>query len=213
MSALDDRPSTRMMYASTAAVYQAQPEVSLTEGSIVRPASAYGAAKAATEILVQQFGDGRVAATTILRLSNVIGPGQPEDLAASAFAVQVARAERRGVSGVLHHGRLDDARDFIDVRDVAAAFLEAAALSDAGTAIYNVGTGEAVPLSRVLDVLIGSSTAEIRGEPDEAIVRGGPRSSVVLDARAFRERTGWRPTIALERSLIDTLDHWRTTLT
>ena len=32
---------------------------------------------------------------------------------------------------------------------------------------------------------------------------------VALDASRFRTRTGWAPKMTLERSLADTLEHWR----
>src|SRR6185436_5290946 len=104
------------------------PDVELVdETAPLRPGNVYAATKVASEALVREFGGRRSAATTVLRPANQIGPRQHPGIA----------------EPVVRHGLLDARRDFLDVRDMASAYALAADLSDAGTAVYNVGSGEA----------------------------------------------------------------------
>jgi len=179
------------------------------ETAPLRPGNVYAATKVASEALVREFGDRRGAATTVLRPANQIGPRQHPGLAASAFAKQIAEAEAGTREAVVRHGLLDARRDFLDVRDMAAAYVLAADLSEGGTAVYNVGSGQAVPIADILETLIALARVPVRAELDLGRVRSGEPTAFALDARRFRTRTGWAPRIDLRRSLTDTLDYWR----
>jgi GDP-4-dehydro-6-deoxy-D-mannose reductase len=110
---------------------------------------------------------------------------------------------------VVKHGVLDARRDFLDVRDMAAAYLLAADIADPGAGLYNVGSGNAVSVAEILEILIGLARVPMRAELDPERVRSGVPSDFALDARRFRKRTGWAPKIELHTSLADTLAYWR----
>ncbi len=209
LAALDARPGTRLVYASSADVYGVPERIPVDEDAPLRPTNVYAASKAAAEALVREFGDRRDHPTVILRPANTNGPRQHPGLAASAFAKQIAEAEAGLGPPLIKHGRLDAQRDFIDVRDVAAAYAAAMALAPERTETYNVGTGEPVTVERVLQTLVRLSRVRLRTEVDAERVREGDATVLALDASRFTARTGWRPTVPLERSLADTLDHWR----
>ena len=208
LAALDAHPEARLVMASSADVYGAPDTPVVDERAPLRPANVYAATKVASEALVREFGDRRRVATIVLRPANQIGPRQHPGLAASAFAKQIAEAEAGAVS-LVKHGALDARRDFLDVRDMAAAYALAADLREAGPAVYNVGTGSAVSVSEILETLIGLARVPVRAELDPDRVRSGATTSFALDAKAFRGRTGWEPRIPLRRSLEDTLEYWR----
>jgi len=209
LAALEPFPGTHLVYASSADVYGVPERVPVSEDAPLRPTNVYAASKAAAEALVREFGDHPDRPTVIFRPANTNGPRQHPGLAASAFAKQIAEAEAGLGPAVIKHGRLDAKRDFIDVRDVAAAYVAAIALTPERTETYNVGTGEAVSIERVLRTLVDLARIPVRAEVDPERVRGGDPTILALDASRFRERTGWAPSIPLERSLADLLDHWR----
>ena len=209
LAAVDPFPGTHLVYASSADVYGVPERVPVSEDAPLRPTNVYAASKAAAEALVREFGDHPDRPTVIFRPANTNGPRQHPGLAASAFAKQIAEAEAGLGPAVIKHGRLDAKRDFIDVRDVAAAYVAAIALTPERTETYNVGTGEAVSIERVLRTLVDLARIPVRAEVDPERVRGGDATVLALDASRFRERTGWAPSIPLERSLADLLDHWR----
>lgn len=210
LAALDAHPDVRLVMASSADVYGAPDTEIVDERAPLRPANVYAATKVASEALVREFGDRRRAATTVLRPANQIGPRQHQGLAASAFAKQIAEAEAGLADPVVKHGVLDARRDFLDVRDMAAAYALATDLIEAGAAVYNVGTGRAVSVAEILETLIGLARVPVRAELDPERVRSGEPTTFALDARRFRQRTGWAPLIDLRASLADTLEYWRT---
>ena len=210
LSALDRRPKTRLVLASSADVYGAPDRVPVNEDAPVRPTNVYAATKVAAEALARELAARRSAPIVILRPANQNGPRQHPGLAASAFAKQIADAEAGRAEPVVRHGRLDAERDFLDVRDMARAYAAALELDESGT--FNVGTGRAVPIAEVLDTLIALARIPIRAELDPARVRGGDPTRIALDVTRFRQKTGWSPRIALADSLRDTLDFWRSSI-
>ena len=209
LAALEPLDGTHLVYASSADVYGLPDHIPVNEDAPLRPTNVYAASKAAAEALVREFGDRGTHPTVILRPANTNGPRQHPGLAASGFAKQIAEAEVGLAEPVIRHGRLDAQRDFIDVRDVAAAYGAAIALVPARTETYNVGSGQAVSVEEILRTLVRLARIPVQTELDPERVRPGDPSAIALDASRFRARTGWAPTIPLERSLADTLDHWR----
>ncbi|MGH2498679.1 MAG: GDP-mannose 4,6-dehydratase [Candidatus Limnocylindria bacterium] len=199
----------RLVHASSADVYGDPDRVPVTEDAPLRPRNVYAATKAAAEPLVRELGDRGSNSVTILRPANQIGPRQHPGLAASAFARQIAEAEAGLAEPVIRHGRLDARRDFIDVRDMAEAYALAAGLSHQRSETYNVGSGSAPSVEWILATLVGLARVPVRTEIDPSRVRPGEPAILALDASRFRARTGWAPRIPIERSLADTLDHWR----
>ena len=207
LTALERRPKTQLVFASSADVYGAPDRVPVDEEAPVRPANVYAATKVAAEALTRELGPRHGAPVVILRPANQNGPRQHPGLAASAFAKQIAEAEAGLAEPVVRHGRLDAERDFLDVRDMARAYAAALDLTEAGT--FNVGTGRAVAIAEILDTFIALARIPVRAELDTSRVRGGDPTRIALDATRFRQKTGWSPRIALADSLRDTLDHWR----
>lgn len=209
LAALDAYPEIRLVMASSADVYGAPDSETVDETAPLRPANVYAATKVASEALVREFGDRRTAATTVLRPANQNGPRQHPGLAASAFAKQIAEAEAGVAEPVVKHGSLDARRDFLDVRDMAAAYALATDLTETGVAVYNVGSGTAVSVGDILEALIALARVPMRAELDPERVRSGVPTAFALDAGRFRRRTGWAPRIDLRTSLNDTLEYWR----
>jgi UDP-glucose 4-epimerase len=90
-------------------------------------------------------------------------------------------------------------RDYIHVRDVAAAFLTAAGAQTQGT--FNVGTGKETDVITLLHVL--TEAAGVRIEPQFEPLRKGELIRSCLDSSRLRS-IGWSPTVALEHGLAET---------
>ena len=208
VSALDGTGS-RLVIASSAEIYGAPARSLVDEDAVAEPANPYAATKLAAEALAAELGESGDRAVVILRPTNQIGPRQHPELAASAFAKQIAEAESGRGDAVVRHGSLDARRDFLDVRDMADAYARAAEIDDRGTHVFNVGSGRAVGIGDILKILIALARVPIRTEVDPERVRSGAATSFALDASRFRARTGWEPKIPLETSLRDLLDYWR----
>lgn len=180
----------------------------LREDMPLRPCSHYAVSKVAQETLGLMYYEAfgwRVFAT---RGFNQAGPGQSPDFAVSSFARQIAMIEAGACEPVLKVGNLEARRDFTDVRDTVRAYRMLMQSGGAGVA-YNVCTGVARPMSELLETLLSLSGASITVEPDPARQRPSDIPLLYGDNSRVREDVGWQPSIPLEQTLRDTLDHWR----
>ncbi len=196
-----EAPGARLLFVSSGEVYGRAPVVPTPEEAPVDPFSPYGASKAAAELACRQARDLEVV---VARAFPHIGPGQDERFALGSWAAQVARLRREG-GGTLLVGDLEVERDLTDVRDVCRAYrllLDPAV--PAGT--YNVGSGQAVPLRRVAELLVDAAGVPITIERDEARLRPAEVRVLAGDASKLRAATGWEPAIPLERTVQDVLE-------
>ena len=211
MNALRDHdPAGRVLvvFASTAQVYDSRQGGILTEESPLRPGNNYAATKLAAELVsgLCARADGRGA--VVVRLFNSIGPGQRRDFVVSSFAYQVSRIERGASAPVLEVGNLSVARDFCDVRDIAAGLcLAAEGRVPSGT--YNLASGTATPMTVVLDHLRRLSARPFEVRVRESLLRTGETASLSGDARKIHSCSGWKSTVPLEQSIRDILEWWR----
>jgi GDP-4-dehydro-6-deoxy-D-mannose reductase len=198
-------PDAVLLVPGSAAQYGAGAPRPLAEGDPTEPISPYGAAKCALErALMSPLRRGvRVIWT---RSFNHIGPGQGRDAPAGQWARQIAAAERAG-GGTLRTGPLHVTRDFLDVRDVADAYL-ALVCSDA-EGVVNVCSGVETELSEVVDLFVRQARVPVSLRRDPALERRDDPPHVVGDPGLLRARTGWSPRVALADSVADQLDEAR----
>ena len=195
-----EAPNARLLFVSSGEVYGTPAQVPTPEDAPLAPVSPYGASKAAAEFAARQASN--VLDVVVARSFPNIGPGQDERFAVPSWAGQLARAGEG--DDELRVGDLDVERDLTDVRDVCRAYRLLLDRSvAAGT--YNVATGKAVSLRRVVDLLIESAGARVTVVRDEARLRPAEIRTVVGDASWLRAATGWRPEIPLEQTLRDVL--------
>lgn len=165
------------------------------------PVSEYGMSHlAATRLLELASAAGRVDGVT-LRVFNPIGPGLREDTLLGRAAVLLTEAARENGESVTL-GDLSAYRDFVDVRDVAAAVVAAVFTRAPAPRVVNVGSGRAVPARLAVQALAGAA-----GFAGQIIERGtGPvRSAAVGWIQADLDRAaatlGWVPTYGLTESV------------
>jgi GDP-4-dehydro-6-deoxy-D-mannose reductase len=142
-----------------------------------------------------------------LRPFNHTGPGQTEDFVVPAFSAQIARIKAGLQPPVMQVGNLDAERDFLDVRDVAAAYsalIERAADLRSG-AIYNISSGCAVSMREILDRLIQMSKLKISVELDPSRQRPSDLPRIVGCNDALAGDIGWKPAFNLDQTLYETL--------
>jgi GDP-4-dehydro-6-deoxy-D-mannose reductase len=210
LSVLQLRIDPLIIVASSNEIYGlVRPEdLPVNEQTPLRPVNPYAVSKAAQDLFAYQYHISHRMRTVRLRPFNHIGPRQTEAFVVPAFAAQIARIEAGLQPPVLRVGNLAAERDFSDVRDIVRAY-ELAALHGEVGAAYNVGSGQAVGVQRILDILLTFSTHDIQIEPDPSRMRPSDVPRVVCDASRFHADTGWTPRIPLEQTLFDTLEYWR----
>lgn len=141
-----------VVYASSSAVYGPQQDLEpVAESAPLRPASAYGADKLASELHARVAGGVHGVPTFGLRFFNVFGPRQdplsPYTGVVSIFARHLLRGEPLTV-----HGDGLQTRDFIYVGDAVRFLLAGLAKASPQAPVVNVASGRA---TSVLDLAQG----------------------------------------------------------
>jgi GDP-4-dehydro-6-deoxy-D-mannose reductase len=202
--ALRDRPAPpRVVLASSAEVYgsRERADYPLHETLAPRPATPYAASKVAAEAVALAAWRTYGVPVVLARAFNHIGPGQDKRFAIPAFALQLARVAAGGPP-LVKVGNLDALRDFLDVRDVVAAYAVLAERGRAGE-IYNVCSGTPVSLKEMLRrlIMIAGVAVEVRDDPERMRKSDVPTS--YGDPGKLRADTGWEPQISLDAALRD----------
>ena len=172
------------------------------EDAPLDPRNVYAATKVAQEHLTAAWARQTGGSVTALRYHNVYGPGMPRDTPYSGVAAIFRSAIAAGrPPRVFEDGR--QRRDFVHVRDVAAANVAAVAATGdrTGWHAYNIASGRpatigemAAELSRAADGPAPVTTGEFR--------LGDVRHVVASPARAETE-LGFRARITLARGIAE----------
>jgi GDP-4-dehydro-6-deoxy-D-mannose reductase len=206
----DHAPGAPLLVPGSAAQYGMATPEPLAESSPLAPVSAYGARKCALETAVTAGALQRGVRVIWARGFNHLGPGQAPDAPVASWARQVAEAERSG-GGTVHTGRLDRVRDFLDVRDVADAYL--ALLGSPAAGPVNVCSGRHTTLGEIVELLRGRASAPVDFALDPMLERGTDPVHVVGDPAHLHSLVSWRPRYNLDQSVGDVLDDWRERVT
>lgn len=203
-------PACVFAFASSSEVYgEAFNAGAVTEDTIPLPLSAYAKSKwAAEQALADILGDDN--RLILFRPANHSGAGQDARFVLPAFAEQVARIEQGNVPTAMRVGSLTAERDFLDVRDVIKAYLQVLAIPTVKKhQVFNISSGNPVPIQHLLDLLLTMTKAPISVEQDPVRMRPSevPRTLIVSDK--IRNDIGWTPQTTLKTLVADVLDHFR----
>jgi GDP-4-dehydro-6-deoxy-D-mannose reductase len=183
-------------------------ETPITEDNPLRPLSPYAVSKVAQDMLAYQYHRSYGLYTVRTRAFNHEGPRRGHVFVTSNFAKQIAEIEKGKKEPVIEVGNLNARRDFTDVRDMVKAYWLALEKGEPGE-VYNIGSGRAVTIREMLDILLSFTDREIEVRPVPERMRPSDVELLVCDCSKFRALTGWKPEIPLEKTLKDTLDYWR----
>ncbi|MBI4054519.1 MAG: GDP-mannose 4,6-dehydratase [Elusimicrobia bacterium] len=201
------RPSPTVVLASSSAEYGSNlpSEVPIRENKEFRPSSPYAVSKVASDMLGYLYAQAYPLRILRARYFNTTGPRKVAD-ACSDFAFRIAQAEKRSFSKI-PVGNLRPIRDITDVRDVVRATWLIAQKGKNGEA-YNVCSGRAISVGRILKILLSLSKGKIHIFRDSKLLRRMDDPIFVGDCAKLR-KLGWRPRIPIQQTLKDLLNFWR----
>ncbi|MGW6573418.1 NAD-dependent epimerase/dehydratase family protein [Streptomyces sp. NPDC054945] len=175
----------------------------VTEDAPTDPRNVYATTKLAQEHLASSWARATGGRVISLRYHNVYGPGMPRDTpyagVAALFRSSLARGE---APRVFEDG--GQRRDFVHVRDVAAANVVALEAMEApagvttgngpaGFTAYNVGSGDprtVGDMAAALAAACGGPAPVVTGE-----YRLGDVRHITADSARLRYELGWRPVV------------------
>lgn len=187
-------------------------ETPIKETNPLRPLSPYGVSKVATDLLGYQYHQSYGLKAIRIRPFNIMGPRSGKKIVTAAFAIQLVKMEK-GARRRMKVGNLDSIRDLNDARDVARAYDLALQKCDYGD-VYNICSGDGITIKELLTRLIDIAhiSGEIDVKVDEEKIRPSDVVNLLGDSTKFRNKTGWKPEIELNKSLGDILQYWRDSL-
>ncbi|MFM8889623.1 MAG: NAD-dependent epimerase/dehydratase family protein, partial [Solirubrobacterales bacterium] len=193
-----------LVVASSDKAYGPSAELPYREVQPLRPGSPYEGSKAACDEVARSYGAIAGIPVAVTRLANVYGGGDlnfsrlvPELLA----AVVNDRPPRIRSDG-------SPERDFLHVSDALEGYLAMADLVAGGSGhgeAFNLGTGTAVAVGRVIEVVDHLSVGKLRPVIEEEEGAAGEIDRQFVDSTKVRGATGWQATVDLEEGLEETL--------
>ena len=170
------------------------------EDAPLDPRNSYAVSKLAQEQFAADWARSSQSSVVALRYHNVYGPGMPRNTPYAGVAAIFLSALRNGrPPQVFEDG--GQRRDFVHVRDVAAATAAAVDLTDDGQRVFNIGSG--VPrtvgdLAQALARSTGGPTPVVTGE-----FRLGDVRHITADSARARTDLDWQPQVEFEHGVAE----------
>ncbi|HEY4707268.1 MAG TPA: GDP-mannose 4,6-dehydratase [Thermodesulfobacteriota bacterium] len=186
----------------------AKESLPVNEKAELRPLNPYAVSKVTQDLLAFQYWKSKGLKVVRARPFNHFGARQAESYVAAEFAKQIAQIEA-GIKKekTLKVGNLDAAKDFLDVRDVVAAY-ELLVQKGAYGEVYNVASGRPVSIRELSEKLIALSTERIEIAQDPSKKRATDVEALYGDATKLKS-LGWSQRYTLDESLEALLEYWR----
>ena len=162
------------------------------ESAPLDPRNAYATSKLAQEFYANNWARTTGGSVAALRYHNVYGPGMPRDTPYAGVAAIFTSALRRGEAPkVFEDG--GQRRDFVHVRDVAAATVIACESHVSGVQAFNVGSGT----PRTVGEMASALALALKGP--KPIVTGqyrlGDVRHITADSSRLRNKLRWQPEV------------------
>lgn len=187
-------------------------DLPITPETVLSPVNPYAVTKIAQDLIGYVYFRSYGTRVIRTRAFNHEGPRRDKVFGIPWYAYQIAQIEAGLQPPLLKVGHIDDRRNFTHVRDMVEAYWLASEKCAPGE-LYLIGSDapESIHTFRdALERLIAMSTATgLAYEIAPEYVRPTQVPRLIADTAKFRAATGWRPTIAFDVILSETLDYWR----
>tara|TARA_B110000503_G_scaffold40029_1_gene65750 strand:+ start:148 stop:1116 length:969 start_codon:yes stop_codon:yes gene_type:complete len=198
----------KFLFSSTAAVYGSPDSMEpCKENGPLAPISPYGSTKLDAESKVSEFINTPGNSGTSLRFFNVVGTSASEllDNSVENLVPIVLGKLNQGQAPVIFgidYPTQDGTcvRDYVDVRDIAAAHLTAANATSQVPPIINVGTGRGASVREIIKLVL-EATNKTDTEIIEAPRRAGDPAFLCADVSLAAAEMGFRSKYSLEESI------------
>lgn len=201
-------PESKILLACSSAEYGCvEPEEgALKEDRPLKPVTPYGVSKMGTEALGFQYFSNYGTLAYLPRMFIHVGTGHPPATAIQNFARQIVLIKKGKIPPRIEVGRLDTARDFIDVRDGVRAMVTLLDKGEPGIPV-NICNGEAWNIGNILEMLfeIAQVKPEVATNPkfmrlsDEKLLLGDQSRLCAL---------GWKRNYSMEETLEAVFNDW-----
>lgn len=195
----------RFIFVSTCEVYGGGEHISETADIVLK--NPYAVSKYAAEMVCQNHFIDELECT-VLRPFTHTGPGQSQDFVLPTIATQIAEIEKNKRPPLLELGNIDVKREFMDIHDICNAYVLSIEHCKPGD-IYNVSSNTGYTIRQALDIFAQQSKVTYEVKTDPSKVRKVDIPVLIGDGSKFAGLTGWKPTVAFEKTIESLFYYWR----
>jgi UDP-glucose 4-epimerase len=190
-------PESRLIVASSAAVYGAEHPGPIAENAVLAPMSPYGQHKLMMEQLCQSYGLTFGIRSTVVRLFSVYGAHLRKQLLWDVCN-RLAQGERTLMLG----GTGEEIRDWTDVRDVVRLLARVGdEPQEQALGVINGGSGRGTSVAEVANLLVKYWGGEVTVGYSGTVRAGDPFSLLADDGELRRVAFDWQ--IPIDQGLED----------
>ena len=197
----------RLVFAGSSSAYGNTQVSPKHEDLPTGPLSPYALQKVVGEQYLQLFTTLYGLETVTIRYFNVFGPRQDPSSQYSGVISIFATALLENRAPTIY-GDGSQSRDFTYVSNVVDGVLRACEATGASGRVINVATGKSISLNELFETMRRLIGADVK--PIYAEARAGDVRDSLADLRLAKEILGYRPIVALEDGLRQTVDWYRT---
>lgn len=183
------------IFGSSSSVYGERSYESFKETDLTdRPVSPYAASKVAGEMICHAAHKSAGTSVVCLRFFTVFGPRQRPDLAIHKFLKLMEAGKPIEV-----YGDGSTRRDYTFVGDIVDGIIAAIALKDPGFEIVNLGRGNPIQLSEMIEAL--ESALGQKAVIDRKPIQKGDVSNTFANIDKARKLLGYEPKTSFEEGI------------
>jgi nucleoside-diphosphate-sugar epimerase len=191
----------RVVFSSSAGIFGELKTLPIAEDHPQDPDSPYGASKLAAEKMCLVYNKLYGMHNVCLRYFNVFGPHQRYDAYGNVIPIFALRVLKREALTIYGDG--EQTRDFVNVRDVANANIQAA-LTSGVKGVFNIGSSTRITINEL--ARLTQEVASIKVGVVYAPPRPGDVRHSLADIRAAQAAFGFTPQVAFDQGLAE---YWR----
>jgi len=191
----------KIVFSSSGAVYGEATKFPIKENQKLSPLNPYGFSKTAAESRILSYSQKYNLKSSILRYSNVYGPGQRYDSEGgviSIFCNNVILSKE-----IIIYGDGLQTRDFIYIDDVTKA--NYLSILSPANFIANVSTGKETSILNLIKIIEKMSRKKIKTKFKP--INASEIMKSCLDNSFIKQKIGWEPKTKLEEGIIKTYSY------
>ena len=188
--------SRKVVFTSSGGTIYGEPDpasLPVDESHPQHPVSPYGVAKKVGSDYLRAYSVLHGLEGCSLALANVYGPRQDPHGEAGVVAIFAGRLLSGEACTIFGDG--NQTRDFVEVSDVVAAFVKAAAPGVGTGLVINIGTGIETSVNELYTTM--ATAAGVDAPADHAPPRAGELARSALAVGLASSALGWRPEVDL----------------
>ena len=183
-------------------------DLPVRETHSLNPLSPYAVARVSQEMLSRVFVSNYNSDIVMTRSFNHIGERQKDAFVVSSFARQLIEIKLgKHKEHQILTGDISIVRDFVDVRDVVAAYYKLLLTGKKGE-MYNICSGTGTSLKDIILKMAKILNLDIKIIIDKNLLRPNDNKIIIGSNSKIKKETGWANKISLDTSLRDILSYW-----